>query len=204
MTVIAAAAGQRLRQGLFRVQALAALIENDRRQIGAEPHRAGIRRQHPDQHVQQRRLAGAVRADDADPVAAHDPRRKIPHDRPAAIGLRDPDRLRDQPARHLGLRRVQPHRARRPPMFSPLAAQRVQFGQPPLVARAPCGDAVAQPVLLHRDLAPELVLFAFLLFEDRVAPRLETGKTLVERAGDAAIEPHGRPRQAFRAGGGHG
>ena len=82
-------------------------------------------------------------------------------------------------------------------VFSPLAAQRVQFGEPPLVARAPGGDAVAQPVLLHRDLAAELVLFAFLLFEDRVAPRLETGKTLVERAGDAAVEPYGRAREAF-------
>ena len=67
-------------------------------------------------------------------------------------------------------------------VLAPLAAQRVQLGEPPLVARAPGGDAIAQPILLHRDLAAELVLFAFLLLEDRVAPRLERRETLVERA----------------------
>ena len=82
-------------------------------------------------------------------------------------------------------------------MLPLLAAQRMQFGKPPLVAGAPRGDAVAQPILFHRDLAAELVLFAFLLFEDRVAPRLERREALIERAGDAAIEPHGRPREAF-------
>ena len=64
-----------------------------------------------------------------------------------------------------------------------LAAQRVQFGEPPLVARAPGGDAIAQPILLHRDLAAELVLLAVLLLEDRVAPRLERRETLIQRCG---------------------
>ena len=63
-----------------------------------------------------------------------------------------------------------------------LAAQRVQLGEPALVARAPGGDAVAQPVLLHRDLAAELVLLAGLLLEYRVAPSLECRETLVQDA----------------------
>ena len=63
----------------------------------------------------------------------------------------------------------------------------MQFGKPPLVACAPGGDAVAEPVLLHRDLATELVLFGRLLLEKRVAPGLESGEALVQRAGDAAV-----------------
>jgi hypothetical protein len=48
----------------------------------------------------------------------------------------------------------------RAPLLLALPAQRVQLGEPPLVAGAPCGDAIAQPILLHRDLAAELALLA--------------------------------------------
>src|SRR5437899_6597488 len=74
----------------------------------------------------------------------------------------------------------------------------MQFGKPPLVACAPGGDAVAEPVLLHRDLATELVLFGDLLLEKRVAPGLESGEALVQRAGDAAVQPYGGPREVFQ------
>ena len=186
-----------LGQALFRVEALAALVERHLREVGAEPHLAGIGHQRAGQQVEQRRLAGAVRADDADPVAAHDPRRKIPHDRAAAIGFGDALRHGDQPAGQIGLRRLEPDRALRAALLLALPAQRVQFGEPPLVAGAPGGDAIAQPILLHRDLAAELVLFVLLLFEDRVAPRLERRETLVQRPGDAAVEPDRGAREAF-------
>ena len=75
--------------------------------------------------------------------------------------------------RPVGLRRIEPGRPGRGAVLPPLAAQRVQFGEPPPVAGAPGGDAIAQPILLHRDLAAELVLLAFLLFEYRVTPALE-------------------------------
>ena len=42
-------------------------------EIGAEPDRAGVGRQRAGEEVQERRLAGAVRADDPEPVAAQDP-----------------------------------------------------------------------------------------------------------------------------------
>src|SRR4051794_34821144 len=63
----------------------------------------------------------------------------------------------------------------------------------------PCGDAVAQPTLPHRDLAAELVSLARLLLEYSVAPRLECRETLVEDPGDPAVEPYGpaRPRERF-------
>ena len=73
----------------------------------------------------------------------------------------------------------------------------MQFGEPPLVARAPGGDPVAQPILLHRDLAAELVLLALLLLQHRVAPGLERLETLVEDPGDAAVEPDRAARDAL-------
>jgi hypothetical protein len=80
----------------------------------------------------------------------------------------------------------------------PLSPQRVQLGQPTLVARAPGSHPVAQPVLLHRDLAAERVLLALFLIEDSVAPRLERGKPLVQRPGDAAVEPDCRSRKLLQ------
>src|SRR5205814_7066993 len=88
-----------------------------------------------------------------------------------------------------------PGRPGRGPVLPTPAAQRVQLGEPPLVTRPPCGHAVAQPVFLHRDLAPELVLLARFLFEHRIAPRLESRDTLVHRPGDAAVEPYGASRE---------
>jgi hypothetical protein len=59
--------------GLERLEALegfAALIENYRGEIGAEPNLADIGHQRAGQKIEQCRLAGTVGADDADPVAA--------------------------------------------------------------------------------------------------------------------------------------
>ena len=50
-------------------------------------------------------------------------------------------------------------------------------------------------MLLLDDAAVELVAREFLLLEQRVAPRLEGGETLVEAAGAATVEPNGRARQ---------
>ena len=89
---VAAAASKCLSQALFRVEGFAALIENYRGEIGAEPNLADIGHQRAGQKIEQCRLAGTVGADDADPVAAHDARRKIPHDRATAIGFGDAPR----------------------------------------------------------------------------------------------------------------
>jgi hypothetical protein len=50
--------------------------------------RAGIRRKRAGQQVEQRGLAGAVRADNPDAVSPHDPHREIPRDQMIAIGYR--------------------------------------------------------------------------------------------------------------------
>jgi hypothetical protein len=73
----------------------------------------------------------------------------------------------------------------------------VQFGQPPLVAGAPGGDAIAQPILLYCDLTAELVLLVFLLLEYRVPPTLERREPLFEHPGNTAVEPYGTVREPF-------
>ena len=82
-------------------------------------------------------------------------------------------------------------------MLAAALAQAVQIGQPLLVALAPGGHAVAQPVLLHRDLAAQLVVVGLLLRQHLVAPRLEGGEPAVQAAGDAAVEPDGGARKTF-------
>jgi hypothetical protein len=87
--------------------------------------------------------------------------------------------------------------AEHPALLAPLPAHGAQLGEAPLVALAAGGDAVAQPVELHGDLAVELVALALLLLQDFVAPGLEGGEALIEPACDAAVEPDGGARQAF-------
>src|SRR5437016_14300681 len=82
-------------------------------------------------------------------------------------------------------------------LFPTPAAQRVQFGEPSLVAGAPGGHAITQPVLFHRDLAAELVLLAFFLLQDCIAPRLECRETLVQHSRNSAVEPYGAAREPF-------
>ena len=74
------------------------------------------------------------------------------------IGLRNPFRHGDQPARHSACVAVQPVVLGASLVLLSLLPQRVQFGEPALVARASGGDAIAQPILLPRDLAAELVV----------------------------------------------
>src|SRR5262245_7429170 len=93
--------------------------------------------------------------------------------------------------------RIEPGSAGGGSVVPPLAPHRVQFGEPPLVAGAPGGDPIAQPILLHCDLAAELVLLIFLLLEYRIPPTLEGCETLFEHSGDAAVEPDGTLREPF-------
>ena len=72
---VAAPAGQRVGQAsVAGPGSRGAGRASPSREVGAEPDLAGVRRQLAGQQVEQRGLAGAVRADHADPVAAHDPR----------------------------------------------------------------------------------------------------------------------------------
>ena len=82
-----------------------------------------------------------------------------------------------------------------------LAALLAQIAQPrhaPLVALAPRRDAVAHPVLLHRDATVELVPVALFFLQDRIAPRFEFAEAALEAARLPTIEPHGGARQPLK------
>ena len=60
--------------GLLRIQLFALLVVIGDLHVGAAPHLPRVGRQLAEDDPQQRRFAGAVRADEADAVAAHDAR----------------------------------------------------------------------------------------------------------------------------------
>ena len=70
---VAAAAGQRRRRRVASGSRLSRRWSSvGDLEIGAEPDRAAVGSKRAGQQIDQRRLAGAVRPDDADPVAALD------------------------------------------------------------------------------------------------------------------------------------
>ncbi len=149
------------------------LVQRRHLDIGAEPDRAAVGRAAAGQHVDQRGLAGAVRADDADAVAALDPDRKSVDDLAVAEGFADVLGLDHQLAGFVGFGRREIGVAGGAAIVAALVAQRMQIAEPLDVALAAAGDAVAQPVLLVDDLAVELVLVALFLGQHLVAPGFE-------------------------------
>ena len=63
--LVAAPAGQRVAHRCVRIERFAALVERRHLQVDAERDRAAVGRELAGQHLQQRGLAGAVRADEA-------------------------------------------------------------------------------------------------------------------------------------------
>ena len=165
------------------------MIERGHGDVRAEAHRARIGRESAGQEVDERRLAGAIGADDSNSVAAHDAEREIAHDRAIAISFADPLGVDHQRARRLGVLRDHGGRAGRPYRLAPSEAQIGKLPDAPHVTLAARGDAVAHPVLLADNLPVELVPLKLLLLELGVAPGLERAKALVEAARAPAIEP---------------
>ena len=195
---VAAAAGQRLGERRLGVEALAPLVERRHLEIGAELDRATIGRKRAGQHVDQRGLAGAVRPDDADAVAAADPRVKIASRSGVAIALGDMLRLDHQLAGSLP-----PPHARAPPCRSAAGddslracRSRLQFAQAAHVALAPRGDAVAQPMLLRRRSGGRACGCSS-SSSSRIASRQasKSAKPWSSRRVLAAVEPHRGARQ---------
>ncbi len=198
LDLVAVAAGQRVLQAARRVERRALLVQRHRLQVGAERHPAAIRRVAAGQQAQQRGLAGAVRAHDAEPVPAQHPQRQVGHDHAVAVGaagvLGDDDLL----AAHLALGRGELQPGRRPAALAPFLPQRRQLRHPAHVALAPGGHAVGDPVLLAHDLAVELLAVARVLLGHLLAPRLEMLEAAVHPAGDTALEPHHRAAQRLQ------
>ena len=147
------------------------------------------------QQVDQRGLAGAVRADDADTVAALDADREVIDDLAVAIGTADVLGLENQLAGFFRLGGSQVGVAGCAAIVAALLAQLMQIGEPLDVALAAAGNAVAQPMLLVDDLAVELVLVALFFGEHLVTPGLESRKAAIDLPDLAAIEPGRGARQ---------
>src|SRR4051812_1047890 len=89
----AVAVGDAFDHRALGVELRALLIEVRDLQPGAAPDLALVRLDLPYQQPQQRALAGAVRPDQADAIAAHDPRREIADDADVAVRTADAIRL---------------------------------------------------------------------------------------------------------------
>src|SRR6202000_202668 len=141
--VIAAPAGPCFGEGRFWIAAFAVLVERRHLDIGAEPDAAAVRLVGTGQQIDQRGLAGAVRPDNAEPVASLDAGREVIDDSALPIGLADALRLDDKTAGFLGFRRGEIGVAGGSPVIAPLLAQRMKIAEPLDVALAASGDAVA-------------------------------------------------------------
>src|SRR4029453_7622562 len=101
-----------------------------------------------------RGLARAVRADEADPIAAHDPHRQVAHDLELAEPLACALQLGDQPAGALARVERELDVPQALAANGALGAERLQALHAAFVARAACLDPLADPDFLLR---PELV-----------------------------------------------
>ena len=148
--------------GLFVVEAVAKLIEERDPQVGAEPHGTCRRGEFTEHQPEQRGLARAVWADDADPIAPHHGRGKIVNDRPRAAQKRHSFERRHEGPAAIGLLDLELHAADRIPPLAALPAQRLQGPHAALVPRAAGLDARANPDFFLRELlVEEGILFFF-------------------------------------------
>src|SRR5690606_39529441 len=94
-------AGDLLEHGVVALQRRAALVDIGQLHGGAEDDLAGVRLLLAGDHLEQRRLAGAVGADDADDGAVGDDQREIVDQQPVAEALADVAELDDVVAQAL-------------------------------------------------------------------------------------------------------
>ena len=194
---VAAAAGQYGADHGFRLQGHAVLVQRRHHHIGPDLHIARVGLQFADEHVEQGRLARAVRADDTHAIAAMDTHGEIADDQSFAEGFGNPFRVDHPRAATFGFADGKVHLPRDAQLFAAALSQRAQIGHALDIALAPPAHAIAHPVFFHRDLAVELVAFDLFLLEHRVAPVFEMRETLFESPRLAAIQPHRRARQVF-------
>src|SRR5262249_3230235 len=130
------------------------LVEVGNLQPRPEADRAGVRFEFTEHKPDQRRLSRAVRADEADAIAAHHPQRKIFDDRPVAETLAHSFELAHQVARPLPAIETEADTADAVASRSALHAQLLEAPHATLVA-GPAGlDSLADPDLF---LLPEFL-----------------------------------------------
>ena len=82
-------------------------------------------------------------------------------------------------------------------MRAALVFQRPEIGEAALIAFAPGGDALVQPVGLGGDLAVQLVALQRLVLQECFTPGFELGKAAVQLVGAALVQPQRRAGQVF-------
>src|SRR6185437_13603513 len=184
----------------FRVQLLAELVEVCNPEIRAEAHAALIGRQLAEDQADESRLAGAVRADQPDPVAAQDAHRELCDQRPSGHAFTDVRQLRDELTRALARIKAQLDRTEALAPRGALHAQPLQPAHATFIPGAAGLDPFADPDFL---LGPELVEAAArnLLGGELLLP---CGLVRREIAGvgakHAAVELHDASRDAIEEG----
>ena len=161
-----AALGHVLEHRLLGLELQAELVEVGDLELRPEPHAPAIGRELAEQDAEQRRLAGAVRADEADAVAAQDAEREVAARSSSRRrhGTRPPPRRRasrtPRPRRSRSWAR--PWTSRRRRRSSRSALERAHAALVPGAARL---DPAPDPRLLLRELLVEERLVARLLLE---------------------------------------
>ena len=171
------------------VERRAALVEISRLQGRGPADLAGIGLQVADQHAQQGRLAGAVRPQYADPVAAQYAGAETLDDGPAPILLGDIVGLDRHAAPDFAFLEHDAGALRGAEHGGAAFAHVVQSGQAALVALPAGGDAAMQPAGLLGDPPVELLLAAQFLRDHRFRPFLEGGEAPAGLPQPAALQP---------------
>ncbi len=97
--LVAASARQRVRDRPVRIEFVAALVQSHNFEIGAVADGAAVGEDLAGEQLDQCRLAGSVRADDTEAVAAHDAEIEIGDDLNTVVALGDAGCFDDELAR---------------------------------------------------------------------------------------------------------
>ena len=179
-----------LADGQLRAHLAPQLVEERKLHVRPAHHLARRRREPSGQQVEERRLARAVRAEDADPLAAQHRGREVRDHRFLRTGIGEGEVLRLQHARAAGRGGVEPHRrrSRGSPPRRELLAQLHQRRDAPLVARRPRLHSAADPRLLLGEL-PRLPLPVYLLVRQQLRLALQERRIVAFPARElAAVE----------------
>lgn len=143
---LAAGADEVFQRGV-EIERIAHLVEIRHLQVGAAADLAAVGLEFAEDQLQQRGLAGAVRADQADLVAAQDGAGEVPNDGVLTEGLGGSREFRDDLSARLAGGDVHVHAADH---FAPgraVGAQRLEAADAALAARSASFHALADPYL---------------------------------------------------------
>ena len=190
-----AAVSQHVLHSLIGFHQLALLVDDNAGQCPRLADFAGVRLELSGEQLEQRRLAGAVRSDDADAVATLHTQREVANDRTLSETFRHILRVYDDLRPNVVLRECEFRSSRGPEHRSALGTHLVQFRKPSLVAPPARGHSALKPVQLELELCIELFRCARFLVVDPLGPRIEAAEANLGAPELSPIEPDAAPRE---------